>query len=238
MKQLVCEMCGGTDLIKQDGVFVCQSCGCKYSVEEARKMMIEGTVDVSGSTVKVDSSDRVENLLLLARRARNDKNGKDAEKYYSEVLSYEPNNYEAQFYSLYYSARNCTIGEIESKAYLIYNGLSSVLELIENNVPEEKKKNAYTEVLLGTLEISVILADASDNTFKNSSYRNRLTDYSDRIKPIIMTINFAAYVAEKTVDDVKLAEYILDEGAKNIQFKVYAEILENRLLDLKKRHNI
>lgn len=37
MKQLTCEMCGSTKLIKQDGVFVCQSCGCQYSVEEARK---------------------------------------------------------------------------------------------------------------------------------------------------------------------------------------------------------
>ena len=41
MKQLTCEMCGSTDLVKQDGIFVCQSCGCKYSVEEAKKMMIE-----------------------------------------------------------------------------------------------------------------------------------------------------------------------------------------------------
>lgn len=37
MKQLICEMCGGSDLIKQEGVFVCQSCGTKYSVEEAKK---------------------------------------------------------------------------------------------------------------------------------------------------------------------------------------------------------
>ena len=37
MKQLTCEMCGSVDLIKQDGYFVCQSCGCKYSVEEAKK---------------------------------------------------------------------------------------------------------------------------------------------------------------------------------------------------------
>ena len=47
MKRLTCEMCGSTDLIKQDGVFVCQTCGCKYSIEEAKKMMVEGTVDVS-----------------------------------------------------------------------------------------------------------------------------------------------------------------------------------------------
>ena len=54
MKQLVCEMCGGTDLVKDAGVFTCQTCGCKYSVEEARKMMVEveGTVNV-----KVDQSE-------------------------------------------------------------------------------------------------------------------------------------------------------------------------------------
>jgi len=45
MKQLVCEMCGSKELVKQDGVFVCQSCSTKYSVEEAKKMMVE--VDTS-----------------------------------------------------------------------------------------------------------------------------------------------------------------------------------------------
>jgi hypothetical protein len=34
-------MCDGKELIKQDGVFVCQSCNSKYSVEEAKKIMVE-----------------------------------------------------------------------------------------------------------------------------------------------------------------------------------------------------
>lgn len=37
MAMIKCEMCGSTDIIKQDGVFVCQSCGIKYSPEEAKK---------------------------------------------------------------------------------------------------------------------------------------------------------------------------------------------------------
>ena len=37
MKRLTCEMCGSIDLVKQDGMFVCQSCGTKYSLEEAIK---------------------------------------------------------------------------------------------------------------------------------------------------------------------------------------------------------
>ena len=48
MKQLTCEMCGSTDLLKQDGVFVCQSCGCKYSVEEATG------IEVNKVTVHID----------------------------------------------------------------------------------------------------------------------------------------------------------------------------------------
>ena len=59
MKAIKCEMCGSNDVVKQDGLFVCQNCGTKYSVEEARKLMIEGTVDVKG-TVKVDTSDELQ----------------------------------------------------------------------------------------------------------------------------------------------------------------------------------
>ena len=70
MKALVCEMCNSNDLVKQDGYFVCQCCGTKYSVEEAKKMMIEGTVDVSGSTVKVDNymkwqDVKMKNLMVM-----------------------------------------------------------------------------------------------------------------------------------------------------------------------------
>ena len=69
MKALTCEMCGSTNLIKDDGVFVCQSCGTKYSVEEAKKMMVEGTVNVEG-TIKIDKSDELQNLYEIARRAK------------------------------------------------------------------------------------------------------------------------------------------------------------------------
>lgn len=50
MKKLTCEMCGGNDLIKQDGVFVCQNCGTKYTVEEAKKMMKEVVDKVESAT--------------------------------------------------------------------------------------------------------------------------------------------------------------------------------------------
>lgn len=96
MKQLTCEMCGSTDLLKQDGVFVCQSCGCKYSVEEAKKMMIEGTVDVSGSTVFIDNTKQIENDLKRAKQYENEGDSFSAAEYYNKVLDAEAENIEAK----------------------------------------------------------------------------------------------------------------------------------------------
>jgi DNA-directed RNA polymerase subunit RPC12/RpoP len=36
MKQIVCEACGSKDLVKQDGIFVCQHCNTKYLAEEEK----------------------------------------------------------------------------------------------------------------------------------------------------------------------------------------------------------
>ena len=73
MKAMVCEMCQSNDIVKQDGMFVCQHCGTKYSVEEARKLL---------GSVKIDKTEETEKLLLLARRARDEENSENAEKYY------------------------------------------------------------------------------------------------------------------------------------------------------------
>lgn len=98
MKKVVCEMCGNPDLIKQDGVFVCQYCGCKYSVEEVKRMMVEGTVEVQG-TVKVDNSAFVQKYLANARRAYEKEDWEEVEKYYNMVEQNVPHNMEAVFFS-------------------------------------------------------------------------------------------------------------------------------------------
>lgn len=100
MNKLTCEMCGGTDLIKQDGVFVCQNCGTKYSLEDAKKMMVEGTVEVAG-TVKVDNSSFVQKYIDNARRALGKEDYEEVEKYYNMVEQNSPNNIEAVFFSAY-----------------------------------------------------------------------------------------------------------------------------------------
>ena len=94
MKQLTCEMCGSTDMIKEDGVFVCQSCGCKYSVEEAKKLMIEGTVEIKG-TVQVDKNNEIDALLKRVFMFLEEEKWKEADEYCEKVLDIDPENPEA-----------------------------------------------------------------------------------------------------------------------------------------------
>ena len=100
MKQLTCEMCGSTELIKDGGYFACQTCGTKYSVEEAKRMMIEGTVDIQG-TVKVDNSALLAKHLANAHRALIKEDWEEVEKYYNLVEQNFPDNIEAVFFSSY-----------------------------------------------------------------------------------------------------------------------------------------
>jgi len=133
MKQLTCEMCGGTDLMKQDGAFVCQNCGMKYSVEEAKKMMIEGTVDVQG-TVKVDNTDFVQKYIANARRAKEKEDWSETEKYYNMVEQNDPTNIEAIFYSTFARVKQALLeAETKDKRQGVFNVLVKSVSIIDDN---------------------------------------------------------------------------------------------------------
>ena len=67
MKALKCEMCSGNDFVKQDGLYVCQFCGTKYTSDEAKKLMIDGEVEVKGVMTLEKLAQNGETLLKLGR---------------------------------------------------------------------------------------------------------------------------------------------------------------------------
>ena len=160
MKQLKCEMCGGTDLIKQDGVFVCQSCGCKYSVEEAKKMMVEGTVEVQG-TVKIDNSDKLANLYEVARRARDSGDYENAVKFYQSILEDDPRSWEAAFYNVFSRAMQTNILNIASAADSITNCLPQIFTLIMS-------LNSDVDSCVAVAEISLMIFNACETFYQSA----------------------------------------------------------------------
>lgn len=166
MKRLTCEMCGSTDLIKQNGVFVCQSCGCKYSVEEARKLMIEGKVDVSGSTVKIDKTNEIENLLIVARRARDEGNYERAASNYDDVLKISPNNWEANFYRSYCMALEGRIIDIPNNLRLATSSASSTIKMLQSH--EQIEDAACIEIISRISAMVSVFINSYYNMYSNN----------------------------------------------------------------------
>ena len=138
MKKLVCELCGSDDIVKQEGCFVCQQCGTKYSLEEAKRMMMEGGDAAPGITVKVDNSSFVERYLQNARRAKAKEDWEETEKYYNMVEQNEPTNIEAVFYSAYGKARTSLISEDYYKKEAVFRVLQNTISVISDNFVVEK----------------------------------------------------------------------------------------------------
>lgn len=170
---MVCEMCGSQDLVKQDGMFVCQNCGTKYSVEEAKKLL---------GTVKVDKTEETEKLLVLARRAREDNNSENAEKYYGLVLQEDPDNWEAAFFQVYYQSMQCKIMNISSAAYSVANNIDSTMKLISEMQDTDEKNRALDTVISYAQLIASMLASGAINHYtQHSSVNGVFGECSNRV---------------------------------------------------------
>ncbi len=138
MKKIVCEMCGNSDLLKQGDYFVCQFCSTKYTLEDARKLMIEGTVEVQG-TVKVDDSDVVKKHLQNARRSKQKEDWEEVTKYYNLVEQNDPKNIEAIFYSAYGKAMMSLLTDSDIyKRQQIFNVVTKSVSVLDDYFDSEK----------------------------------------------------------------------------------------------------
>ena len=106
MKKIVCELCDGMEFTKVDGMFVCNSCGTKYSTEEAKAMMKEiddgGVASVTPTAqAPVQSSEQtqkqLENILVLATTAYEAENYQEAENYCNRAIEIDATSYKAWF---------------------------------------------------------------------------------------------------------------------------------------------
>jgi len=114
MKQLTCEICDSINVVKQDGLFVCQSCSMKYSVEEAKKMMFE---DISQDS----QANMVEKHLHLVQVAMRDKNWDEVLTYSEKILEIDSRNAEAWVFKGYVLAQKSMEGLFEDESSPNFN---------------------------------------------------------------------------------------------------------------------
>ncbi len=145
MQAMKCEICGSNDIVKQEGIYVCQHCGTKYTVEEAKKLV---------GTVKIDRTEESSKYLTLARRAAQDKNYIDASKYYERVLQEYPDNWEATFYQRYYQVFSASPAEVEILGKSFSNSMGTFVRQLKEDDSIEDKKAALTKMRSDCLLLS------------------------------------------------------------------------------------
>lgn len=197
MKQLTCEMCGSTDLVKDGGVFVCQSCGCKYSIEEARKMMVEGTVSVEG-TVKVDNSQLIENYLSMAQSAADSDNESEAESYANKVLELEPTNWRAL-----YIKGNAAGWQSGTRNNRIPEAIDYFSQAITNCNDEEQLAGLKEKIAADVSKLTLAMISLHCNNFaKFPSVENAQSIVSEASNSLLLTMKLII-TCGTTPDDFK-----------------------------------
>ena len=207
MKAIVCEMCGSQNLVKEDGMYVCQSCGTKYSPDDAKKLMVE-----------VDNSQKLENYYQLARQAKNNDNSEDAAKYYDLIRQEKPNDWEANFYAVYYTTMQCKVGEIPTASYKLRNSLDSVISMIKDTVDNQVEiVSALNEIGNKCKSITLLLYTGVWKQYQPNGYYNN-----------------PEYFAQKTVDALGILTTLADSIEKYFgNDEPYASIIkEDRKCDI------
>ncbi len=237
MKRLTCEMCGSTDLVKQDGVFVCQSCGCKYSIEEAKKMMIEGTVEVTG-TVKVDNSATIANYIELAESALKGANGQSVLEYTNKALEVDPQNSRA--WILLQNPRTSeviTAGKnavqfakaeekesIEKQVYSYYLKYARTLLMVATNELNDNQRVRDVYKRLSSASLSNALTAANDCMKADS---NNITVYeniaNEGVNLVLSIPNDALERCSDLWEDVETCaeQYQRETNALDERFRIY-----------------
>ena len=190
MQIIECEMCGSNRLIKTGGVYQCEHCGTKYTPEEAKKLIISGTVEV------VKGNAEKERLLSNAKKHLALGHYHTASQLYSTLIDDYPDDPRAYFalpkIPLIEIISTGAFPKLYKVAYLIKNeNLSSARRFDPNFTLNKewdevvKKHGEYLIIKDGKIidfDLDLMCADALELNPSLLKLRNALSqDYCQRL---------------------------------------------------------
>ena len=182
MKKIICELCKGTEFTKDGGMFVCNTCGTKYTAEEAKGMMkeVEGenAVPVEGAPAEKSNQQQLENILFLANSACEAKNYAETEKFCNQAIVLDSKCWKA------WLLKGKAVGwQSEIDNLRIEEAAVSFDNAINYSPKEEKKivrKGAVAEIKL----LGIALASLHMNRFSKIPSSEELDRFSSDQKAI------------------------------------------------------
>lgn len=171
MKRLVCELCGGVDLVKSGDFFVCQSCGVKYTKDVARKIL-DININMSGYSKR-----QIENFMELASKALTSDNWNDALRYSQNILENDTGDYKA--WLIKGAATGCLNAINEN--YNLSECVSCLTTAI-SRAPEEHRTEAVESAVTNIESVLVLYGNLLDGRFYIDSIRNDMNSLNALLK--------------------------------------------------------
>lgn len=202
MKKIVCDLCESTEFTKEGGFFICQGCGTKYSLEEAKGMMreVEGSAPVStGAPVTAvpmgnPNQQQIDNLLLLATNAYSSSNDEEAEKYCNRAIEYDAMCYKAWFLKAKAIGWSSTIQlpRIEEAAHSFKQAVDFA--------PEEEKESLTEEAVEELKRLGLACVSLRQKRFSqypdNEELNGFMSDIEVLIDGLVVLLSKGAEVAK------------------------------------------
>ncbi len=194
MNKPTCEVCGSTEIVKQDGVFVCQDCGCKYSVEDVKNRMNEekNVMPVEPFSPPENFEEPVmpssvvaynaEALLKRANMFLEDGEWRSAAEYCEKVLDIEPENGDAY------------LGKLMAEVH------AHRQEELENSARPFGESNAYKKaVRFGDEDRVAFLTECSEKVSRRVEQENLQAYYASAIQMLDMAASEDACFQAETM---------------------------------------
>ncbi len=242
MKRIACEMCRSVDVVKEDGFYVCQNCGTKYTIEEAKKLIVEGKV-------KIDKSDDASNYLELAESALESGNGVQAYNYAIAALEITPKSHKAWLLKMKSIEYIATVGNLMLKE-VVTAGANAIK--FAKDEKEEIEKEVYNYYLIRAMDLFRLTMEFFNNVKDLKTQlavllvaspvtaHVTLNQQDSKLRELYVNIETEAYeltkyvpveFLEKNADTAKLLlecvkQYRYSSDAFNNRLKVFALTLQ------------
>lgn len=180
MKKIVCELCDGTEFVKEGGMFVCQGCGTKYTAEEAKSMMkeVEGG-PVVGTPAVNPNQQKLDNILLLASSAYEADNKAEAENYCNQAIVMDAMCYKA------WMLKGKAVGwQSKIDNLRIEEAAHSFCKAIDF-APEEEKEDLKEQAVQELKNLGIALISLRKQRFSGSPDEEELNGFSTARKVLL-----------------------------------------------------
>ncbi len=166
--ELTCPKCGekiqfDSDKKQETDKVFCSYCGNEMTAMEAVQIALDESQkmldEMQAKRVSINNVDRdeLENLYTLARKAKNADDIVPASKLYGEILEKDPNNWEPNFYAVYFTARNSSIANMEMEASNIKESMLLVTALLAQKFESEGVSQELVSIITELTEKLTLL---------------------------------------------------------------------------------